>query len=60
LADQPGIDPLVIDRVMLHYQETSASIVQATYQGKPGHLFCLPERFLLNCNRLPAIKAGEK
>jgi molybdenum cofactor cytidylyltransferase len=37
LADQPGIDPLVIDRVIVHYKETGAAIVQADYQGRPGH-----------------------
>ncbi|MBP1157280.1 MULTISPECIES: nucleotidyltransferase family protein [unclassified Paenibacillus] len=37
LADQPGIDPSVIDQVLQRYENTGAPIVQAAYQGKPSH-----------------------
>lgn len=37
LADQPGMDPFVIEQVLLDYEKTGAPIVQAAYQGKPGH-----------------------
>ncbi|WP_165842274.1 nucleotidyltransferase family protein [Paenibacillus xerothermodurans] len=37
LADQPGMEPAVIDEVMDRYEETEAKLVQAAYQGKPGH-----------------------
>lgn len=37
LADQPGMDPLVIEQVLLNHEKTGAAIVQAAYQGKPGH-----------------------
>ncbi|WP_424765577.1 nucleotidyltransferase family protein [Paenibacillus sp. sgz302251] len=37
LADQPGMDPSVIEQVMERYAETKAPVVQPAYQGKPGH-----------------------
>ncbi|MFC4767745.1 nucleotidyltransferase family protein [Effusibacillus consociatus] len=37
LADQPEIDPSVIDQVICRYEHTGAPIVQAVYEGKPGH-----------------------
>lgn len=37
LADQPEMDPNVVDQVILRFQETKKAIVQAAYEGKPGH-----------------------
>ncbi|ALS23993.1 MULTISPECIES: nucleotidyltransferase family protein [Paenibacillus] len=37
LADQPGMDPSVIEQVLADYENSGAPIVQAAYQGKPGH-----------------------
>ncbi|MED1644427.1 nucleotidyltransferase family protein [Brevibacillus agri] len=37
LADQPGMESSVIDQVIQRYTQTKSRIVQAVYQGKPGH-----------------------
>lgn len=37
LADQPEVEPFVIERVIDAYARSSASIIQAAYSGKPGH-----------------------
>lgn len=37
LGDQPGIDPAVIDRVIVAHHEHDAQIVMARYGGERGH-----------------------
>ncbi|TCS70937.1 molybdenum cofactor cytidylyltransferase [Effusibacillus lacus] len=37
LADQPEIDPSVVNRTVVRYQQTGAPVVQAVYRGTPGH-----------------------
>lgn len=37
LADQPEIEPCVIQKVIDEYLSSSSSIIQAAYKGKPGH-----------------------
>lgn len=37
LADQPEIEPFVLRKVINQYMYSSASIIQASYSGKPGH-----------------------
>lgn len=37
LADQPGIEPAVLDEVIDRFGQIGKGIVQAAYRGKPGH-----------------------
>ncbi len=37
LADQPGVDPDVIDAVIAEYRETGGPIVRTVYTDGPGH-----------------------
>lgn len=37
LGDQPGVTASAISAVIGEYQRTGASIVQASYDGRPGH-----------------------
>lgn len=37
LADQPEIEPAVIQKIIDEYSRSSASIIQAAYEGVPGH-----------------------